>query len=413
MANFINTFLGFNFSKSSVTNVTNATVEIKESIISIGPIFKQFQSHVDKMSHVAFWGGIAMSAEKAFSGVKSAVSTLTNDFKKIYDFADEYAVKGDKIAKTSRLIGLSVRDYQAFSSAAKDSGMSVEEMDSALKKFNINLSKARSGDKTMLSNFSKALFGKDSDLNGLNNLKTTSDVLVALADSYAKLSSAEQKAFVSSELFGRSGLKMSEILSQGGQNLKEFLNSYDKGFSEEGAAKAEAFTHELQLMLEEFENIKISIAQELFPAFKELFGEILSMLRGEKGSELKKVLSEAGAAFKNFVLAILPRIPKILDNIVKIVDFLTPEVVAGIGVVLSVLPALSQITLALMAMWPILKSILLFGAKILGVVAGLPTLIWGIVSGFKVATIVVGGAFYAAVGGVLVLFVEMGFEGER
>jgi len=325
MANFINTILGFDVSRNSVTNVVNATVKVKESLISIGPIFKELQGNVDRMTHVAFWSGIVTSAEKAFGGVKSIVGSVTNDLKKIFEFADSYAEKGDKIAKTSRMLGLSVKDYQAFSSAAIDAGMSVEEMDSALKKFSVNLAKARGGDKTMLHNFSKAIFGTGGDLKALNSLKTTSDVLVALADGYSKYSTAEKKAFVSSELFGQSGLKMSEILSQGGQSLKEFLDSYNKGFSEEGAKRAEEFTHELQMMLEEFEGIKIAVAQELFPAFKELFGEILSMLRGKNGSELKKVLKDAGVAFVKFVKDLLPRIPTILENIIRIVDLLLLE----------------------------------------------------------------------------------------
>ena len=368
MANIINTIFGFDFSKNSVTNVVDATVRIKDSIISIGPIFKEFQSHVDKMSHVTYWTGIATSAEKAFGGLKSVVSSVSVGLKNIFEFADEYAEKGDKIAKTSRMLGLSVKDYQAFSSAAIDAGMSVEEMDSALKKFSVNLAKARGGDKTMLHNFSKAIFGTDGDLKSLNGLKTTNDVLIALADSYSKYSTAEKKAFVSSELFGKSGLKMSEILSQGGQSLKDFLNSYEGGFSKEGAEKAEEFTHELQMMREEFEKIKIEVAQELFPAFKELFGEILSMLRGEKGSELKNVLKETGVSFKNFVLAILPKIPRILESVVKIVDYLTPKLVAEIGLVISVVPILVKIIVSLVAMWPLLKSFLSLGMSILGVV---------------------------------------------
>lgn len=368
MANIINTILGFDFSKNGVTNVVNATVRIKDSIISIGPIFKDFQSHVDKMSHVTYWTGIASSAERAFGGLKSAVSSVSVGLKNVFEFADSYAEKGDEIAKTSRMLGLSVKDYQAFSSAAIDAGMSVEEMDSALKKFGVNLAKARGGDKKMLANFSKALFGKDGDLKRLNGLKTASDVLVALADSYSKLGSAEQKAFVSSEIFGKTGLKMSEILSQGGRSLKDFLDSYEGGFSKEGAERAEEFTHELQYLREEFEKIKIEVAQELFPAFKEVFGEILSMLRGEKGSELKKVLKEAGVSFKNFVLTILPKIPRILESVVKIVDYLTPKLVAEIGLVLSVVPILAKIMVSLVAIWPLLKTFLSLGMSMLGIV---------------------------------------------
>lgn len=353
MANFIKTILGFDFSKNSVTNVANATVKIKDSIISIGPVIRQLQNNVDRMSNVTYWIGIATAAEKGFGGVRSVVSALTKDFKKIYDFADEYAVKGDKVAKTSRLVGLSVRDYQAFSSVAKDSRMTIEEMDSALKKFNVNLAKARNGDEKSSEMF-ESLLPKNKNLS---DYKTSSELLVAIADGYAKLSSSELKAYASSEIFGKSGLKMSEILSQGGSSLSDFLKTYNKGFSEEGARRAEAFTHELQIMLEEFEEIKISVAQELFPAFKELFGEITSMFRGENGSEMKTVLKNAGVAFKNFVLNLLPRIPKILDTIIKIVDMFTPEVVVGIGLILSAVPALTQILLSVKLLWPFIMKI--------------------------------------------------------
>ena len=414
MANFINTILGFDVSRNSVTNVVNATVKVKESLISIGPIFKELQGNVDRMTHVAFWSGIVTSAEKAFGGVKSIVGSVTNDLKKIFEFADSYAEKGDKIAKTSRMLGLSVKDYQAFSSAAIDAGMSVEEMDSALKKFSVNLAKARGGDKTMLHNFSKAIFGTGGDLKALNSLKTTSDVLVALADGYSKYSTAEKKAFVSSELFGQSGLKMSEILSQGGQSLKEFLDSYNKGFSEEGAKRAEEFTHELQMMLEEFEGIKIAVAQELFPAFKELFGEILSMLRGKNGSELKKVLKDAGVAFVKFVKDLLPRIPTILENIIRIVDFLTPEVVVAGGMVLSMLPAIVSIGLSLWSMKPLLFGIfglvLKIGSGLLKIVGLIgPIVLWikKSVIGLVLVSNLIGGPIALALGGIAAILIGM------
>ena len=76
------------------------------------------------------------------SGVKSAVMNV----ERLVDKIGEYANQGDRIAKTSRLVGLSVKDYQAFDQAARHAGMSTEEMDNALKRFNVNLGKAKAGD---------------------------------------------------------------------------------------------------------------------------------------------------------------------------------------------------------------------------------------------------------------------------
>ena len=417
MGNSISVDIGFKGIKGDISQVLGSVKElnlgVKDVVLGMKGLNSETKELNKNVSENTFSKKLfklrayTESIKDFVGGFKSLYSEVSGLFSKSFNFANSYAEKGDKIAKTSRLVGLSVKDYQAFSSAAKDSGMTIEEMDSALKKFNVNLAKARGGDKKSLEMFGSFLpKGKR-----LSDYKDSATLLTAIADGYAKLSSSELKAFASSEIFGKSGLKMSEILSQGGDSLREFLDSYNKGFSEEGAKRAEAFTHELQIMLEEFEEIKISVAQELFPAFKELFGEILSMLRGEKGSDLKRILKDAGLAFKKFVLDLLPRIPKILENIVRIVDFLTPEVVAAGGAILSMLPAIASILFSVAALLPLGKGFLGYVLKIGGILLGLPSLVWGLVTGFKVAAVVVGGAFYAAVGGVLVLLGEVAYIG--
>lgn len=413
MANSISVDIGFKSVKGDISQVLGSVKElnlgVKDVVLGMKGLNSEAKELNKNVSENTFSKKLfklraySDSLKDVFVSFKSLYSGISGLFSKSFGFADSYAEKGDKIAKTSRLVGLSVRDYQAFSSAAKDSGMSIEEMDSALKKFSVNIAKARGGDKKSLEMFGSLLpKGKK-----LSDYKDSATLLIAIADGYAKLSSSELKAFASSEIFGKSGLKMSEILSQGGESLRDFLNSYNKGFSDEGAKRAEAFTHELQMMLEEFEEIKISVAQELFPAFKELFGEISSMLRGEKGSELKRVLKDAGLAFKKFVLDMLPKIPTILENIVRIVGFLTPEVVVAGGTILSMLPNILSILFAMAALKPLITAVFGFVKKIGAVLFGLPSLVWDLVTGFKVAAVIVGGAFYAAVGGVLVLLGEM------
>lgn len=417
MANSISVDIGFKSVKNDISQVLGSVKELNLGVKDIVLGMKGLNSETKELNKNVSESNLSKKlinlrayseSLKDFVGsFKSLYSEISGYFSTIFHFADSYAEKGDKIAKTSRMLGLSVKDYQAFSSAAIDAGMSVEEMDSALKKFSVNLAKARGGDKTMLHNFSKAIFGTGGDLKALNSLKTTNDVLIALADGFSKYSTAEKKAFVASELFGKSGLKMSEILSQGGQSLKEFLDSYNRGFSEEGARRAEEFTHELQMMLEEFEGIKIAVAQELFPTFKELFGEVLSMLRGEKGSELKKV-------FGKFVKDLLPRIPTILENIVRIVDFLTPEVVVAGGMILSMLPTVVSIGISLWAMKPLLFGIAGFVLKIgsgLLKIVGLigPVILWIKKSAIGLVLIsnLLGGPVLLALGGIAAFLVGM------
>ena len=396
MATSILAQIGFGFAKSSVNNFIHETTIIKDSIINLGPVFKQFKKNVEGVERITKITGLGLALKDTFAGVKDIVGSSVNGIKKLYDFAEDYAKSGDKIAKTSRLVGLSVKDYQALSYAAEDSGMSIEEMDSALKKFNVNLAKARGGDKTMLGNFSKALFGKDASPKKLAGLKTNRDVIVELASSYSKLKTSEEKAFVSSELFGKSGLKMAEILSQGGDSLEKFLDAYKGGFSGTGAENAERFTHELQKMQKEFSDIKVSVMQDLFPTFIEIFKMVQGNLK-ENGTELKKSLKGVFIYALDFVKVVLPKIPKVLDNIVKIVKFLGPKLSIMVGSIIAFAPAISQILVGVIAFLPAIKSVSLFllkGFRIFPMILSILPTILSVVSAISA---VVGGTILGPV----------------
>ena len=274
------------------------------------------------------------------SGWKSAVGAVENLVGKVGAFAEQ----GDRIAKTSRLVGLSVKDYQAFGAAAKHAGMSTEEMDSALKKFNVNLGKARSGDKNAFRAFDAILGGRS-----LSEFKDSTSLLKEIANGYTNLSSAEQKAFVSQELFGRSGMKMTELLSGGGDQLQKLFDDYEAlggGFSEKGAKDAEAFDDALQDMRGSIESIKISVMQDLFPTFTDLFRTVQGFIK-ESGPQIKQQVGVIVGSVGNLVKSTLPYIPKVLGTVVKLVDTIGPGVLAigagfagVLGVVLPIVPSL-------------------------------------------------------------------------
>ena len=316
MANFLNIALGFSIRKDTVTSVVNSTTTIKDSIVNLGPAFNAVQRHIDSLGKAGTWASVGQIAKETFGGIGDVVRSVKGSFKDVFDFVGGYASTGDKIAKTSRLVGLSVKDYQAFASAANHAGLSTEEMDSALKKFNVNLGKARGGDSTAVKAFSSIL------PKNLSEYKSNTEVISALADSYARLNSSEQKAFVSQEIFGRSGLKMSELLSGGADGIKSLISDFEShggGFSEDGAKAAEEFDDRLQDMRETIDSIKVSVAQDLFPVFTELFNSVRDFVK-ENGPELKSDFRELALGVSDLVKSLLPRIPSMLKDILGIVS---------------------------------------------------------------------------------------------
>lgn len=355
MANTISTTIDFSLKKDSLG-------KLKTDFHVLGGVVDKVKVKFDGLKNA--WKGFGETANSVlklktgFEALGGITAKVKAGFEQAYGFAESYAVTGDRIAKTSRLLGMSVKEYQAFTSAASHAGMATTEMDAALRKFSVNVGKARAGDATAKKMFS-ALLPKD-----LSAYKTNAELISALSDSYTKLSNAEQRAFVSQSLFGESGLKMSELLSGGGEGIQKLLDDFEAhggGFSEEGARNAEAFNDELQNMKETFDSLRVSVAQELFPVFTEMFGKVGKVIR-ENGPKIKELLT----VFAGIVAGIASALPGILDVVVKIFDFLGPKLVAVIGLVGSLI---APVTVFLASFGGILIPI------ITGIISGMGTVL--------------------------------------
>ncbi|MCI6437424.1 hypothetical protein [Fibrobacter sp.] len=384
MANSLLVQLGFSADKQSITGTISGIGKIDSAISDLHKKIKQT---------------FAIAAVHTFaSGITSLGNSIKTAFSKSYNFAEEFAKSGDKIAKTSRLVGLSVKDYQAFSSAAQHAGMSTEEMDGALKKFNVNLGKARSGDEKSLEMFDSILGGKS-----ISSFKDSASLIAAIADGYQKLGSAEQKAFVSQELFGRSGLKMSELLSQGDEGIKKLIADFEShggGFSEDGAKNAEAFNDELQNMMETVNSLKISVAQELFPTFIDLFKTVQTFIKDNR-EKIIPIVKEIFGRTAEFVKSLLLRIPAILNTVLSVVRAIGPGAIVFFTGFVSILPVIGKILFGLYQMGPIIKYVII-GVK------SVATWGWAIVNAFKIAAAVIGGPTLAMIGLVVAAVVSWG-----
>lgn len=329
------------------------------------------------------------------SGLKSAVGAVENLVGVVGNFANQ----GDKIAKTSRLVGLSVNDYQALDAAARHAGMSIEELDSALKKFNVNLGKARSGDKAAFKAFDAILGGRK-----VSDFKDSIELLKGVADGYAKLSTAEQKAFVSQELFGRSGLKMTEMLSGGSDSIQKMIEDFDAlggGFSEEGAKNAEAFDDALQDMRGTIESIKISVMQELFPTFTDLFKTVQSFVK-DNGPKIKEQVGFVVNSVGGLVKGLLPYIPKVLGVVVKLVDTIGPGVLAILAGFTGIMAVVAPLVPGLMAAASLISGPLLSGIGALASIGG------SFLTALQITAAVLGGPVVASIGLVVAAAVSWG-----
>ena len=334
-------FLNVSLNLLSGNTFVKTTGEVKVLNNSLGKtegILDNISKKEQRLKKIQLLAGYSTLISGFASGVKSAVAGVKN----IVSAVEGVASEGDRIAKTSRLVGLSVKDYQAFDQAARHAGMSTDEMDNALKRFNVNLGKAKAGDGKAFKVFDAILGGKK-----ISDFKDSTSLLAAVADGYAKLGTAEQKAMVSQELFGKSGLKMSELLKNGGEDLKKQLESAIPGFSDQGAKDAEAFNDALQDMRGTIKSIKISVMEDLFPVFTDLFRTVQGFIK-DNGPKIKEQIGFVVGEVVGFVKGVLPYIPKVLGVVVGLVDLIGPGVLAILGgftaIAAAVVPLIPTLT---------------------------------------------------------------------
>ena len=398
MANKVFVDLGFNFNGSGVTSAVGGISKITGSIKGMDSALGSVTKTLKSLKNAASLMLAVQGTKSIFGGISAIGKTIKDGLKREFDFVADFASAGDKIAKTSRLVGLSVKDYQAFSSAAKHSGMSVEEMDSALKKFNVELGKAKSGDKNALKMFDAILGGKK-----LSGFKDSTEILKEIANGYTKLASAEQKAFVTQSIFGRGGAQMSELLSGGGKGIEKAIADFENtggGFTEEGTKNAEKFNDTLQEMSETINSLKISVAEDLFPTFSEMFKSVGAYVKEHRG-ELIPLIKEVFAGVAKFAVNLLPKIPVVLDRVLNIVNMLGPKMVVVGVAFMHVLPAITSIVVGLASIAPLVF-------KIIGGVKLLAGLFWPVVTAVKLTAAVLGGSVLATIGLVVAAVVSWG-----
>lgn len=327
--------LNFRTNKAVLGSTNQDIKNLRENVTGIGSSFQKVHSELTKFANSQKWMNITGLTQNVAQGVFGVAKSLKTVFSASLNFIDNLATEGDKVAKSARLVGMSVKDYQAFAFAAERSGMALETFDSGMKKFSANLGKARSGDKTAGSMFKALLPGK------LSDYKSEREILLAMSDSYTKLS-ASQKNFVSQQMFGLRATQFGELLGGGASGVDSLLKKYESlggGFDDETTKKAETFKDLMTDIKVTMESFKILVGTELLPVFNELF-ESISKYFVENRGELRKIFSDFGKQFVGGLKQMIPLLPSVISGMAtifsyvgKIVDYIGPvKTLIGVGI---------------------------------------------------------------------------------
>ena len=131
--------------------------------------------------------------------------------KGIYELTERFAHFAEEIHVAATSAGLTVEAFQKLAFSAQQSGVSQEEMGTAMTRLSRSLYAARMGSEEANKAFAQAGFSPDQ----VRSFKTGEDAMMALADRMKGMSDPIQKQALALQLMGRGSVHMVGYLSQG------------------------------------------------------------------------------------------------------------------------------------------------------------------------------------------------------
>jgi phage-related protein len=250
----------------------------------------------------AFTGNAAKLAAGVVGGITAAgVATI--------GLANSFAETGDKVAKTSAAIGIGIEAYQGLSYAMGQSGVSAEEFDGALQKFNQTVKLGAAGNAAM----AKQLADVGLSAKKLAEMKPE-EAILQLSEGMKKLPSEAERTRMAVALFGKAaGPKMMAAMKQGSAGLQELM----KEAKSLGIVMSDEQAHQSEAYMDAMSRLKRSVTGMKNQFIGSALGPLTEAFDHLKGAIVEQMpaITELGKNFGQFLGSLVKRLPEIIQGI--------------------------------------------------------------------------------------------------
>jgi hypothetical protein len=250
--------------------------------------------------------GAFNSVNKSVNGTASAMKKLAGAFagafavKQLVQFGNEALQLADNIGKTADSLKVSTEFLQKYQFAAGQSGMSTEEFNKSMLVFSKLVGQASIRTSEVGRTLEK--FGiQIKDANGES--RAVEDVFLDLMKALDGVENAFERNAILADVFGRAGLKMSVLMKDGSEAMKDLAESADGIMTEETIRRAEAFNDSMarlkRQVLEPLQTAFINTANAIL-SFAEAMGLIKPDLFTKSMDELSTSLDVQNALIEKY-----------------------------------------------------------------------------------------------------------------
>ncbi|AEE26293.1 hypothetical protein [Francisella hispaniensis] len=240
-------------------------------------------------------GSSSIFLAKSFAAVgAAAIGATATAFKLTNSFAEH----GDQVAKTADKLGISTNALQELRYSAERAGMSTDELDKSLEFMQKNTVDAANG----TGEAKKAFDALGLSAAELKELKPE-ESLRLIADKLKNVENGQERVRYATQIFGRSGTGMINMLKNGSAGLDELATSaYHAGYvlGEDGLRAAEDYKDAYLDMSMSIKGVAFTLGKALLPTFTKTFRNITNWLSENRetvrgwGETAKTVFSAIG-----------------------------------------------------------------------------------------------------------------------
>lgn len=240
----------------------------------LSPAAKKAKKSTDELNSASknltgSFGKLGAAAKTALPFIGGAA--VVGGFTKMIKMTAE---AGDKFAKMSQKVGISVETLSTFDHVAKLSGITIDTVAVGLRRFAQNALDMSRGIGEAKREF-EALGIPVTDASG--KVREMEDLLLDVAELFSRMEDGTVKTAMAMRLFGRSGTEMIPMLNKGREGIRNMMKEAEKlglVFSAEKAKEMERFNDNMLRM----KNQMKGLAFQIMPPLIENMSEFLEML---------------------------------------------------------------------------------------------------------------------------------------
>lgn len=234
---------------------------------------------------------------------------------------NKIAEAGDKIAKTSRMVGLGVEEFQEWGYVAERNGVSQELMNGSLLAFSKRMGEMRAktgGLYTLLKKVNPAL------IDQVQAAKSNGEAFGLMMQAISKLENPQQRAALAAAAFSRSGVALVNIAAAGTAEIaKQRQEIHDLGgvMSEKAATDAEKYVDAMTNVSKIVQGVGYRLVQDLIPAVQDIATQFTDWYKANrelvkvKVAEYAKALTEGVKGFVAWIKEVGPKVGGFIDTL--------------------------------------------------------------------------------------------------